>query len=65
MAEQYGHPLVARFSDAGVSRSIQERPGLMEMFDFISVRREAGFMIVNEPERLTAGIAQRAEIVEV
>jgi hypothetical protein len=65
LAEQHGHPLVARFSDAGVSRSIQERPGLMEMFDFISAHREVGFIIVNELERLTAGIAQRAEVVEV
>lgn len=64
LAEQYGHPLVARFSDAGISRTVQDRPGLMAMFDYIGKHPEVGFIIVNELERLTAGIAQRAEVVE-
>lgn len=65
VADQYGHVVVARFSDAGVSRTIQERPGLMAMFEYVAEHHEVGFIIVNELERLTAGIAQRAEVVEV
>jgi len=65
LAEQYGRPLVERFSDAGVSRTIQGRPGLLAMFEYVGTHREVGFIIVNELERLTAGIAQRAEVVEV
>lgn len=64
-AEHYDHPIVERFFDAGVSPTIQDRPGLIEMFDYIRAHREVGFVIVNELERLTAGIAQRAEVVEI
>ncbi len=65
LADLYGNPIVAGFSDAGVSRTIQDRPGLMEMFEFIRAHHEVGFIIVNELERLTAGVAQRAEVVDV
>ena len=55
----------AWFEDAGVSRSLSDRDGLMAGFRYLEEHREVRFIVVNELERLTAGVAQRAKVVEL
>lgn len=57
--------IVASFKDEAVSRSINDRPGLLEMFEYLEVHPEIGFVVVNELERLTAGVSQRAEVAAI
>lgn len=57
--------LLKQFSDEGLSRTINDRPGLMDMFAFIEAHPEVGYIIVNELERLTYGISQRAEVTKI
>lgn len=57
--------LVKEFSDEAVSRSISDRPGLMEMFEYLRTHPEVGFIIVNELERLTGSMHQRLEITKL
>jgi DNA invertase Pin-like site-specific DNA recombinase len=57
--------IVKRFTDEGVSRSLRERPGLQEMFAYLEETPEVGFIIVNELERLTAGVSQRDDVVRL
>lgn len=64
-ADDAGVDVVESFSDAAVSRSINDRPDLLRMFAYLEEHPEVGFIIVNELERLTAGIAQRAIVVEM
>jgi DNA invertase Pin-like site-specific DNA recombinase len=57
--------IVKRFTDEGLSRSLRERPGLQEMFAFLEQTPEVGYIVVNELERLTAGVSQRDEVVRL
>lgn len=65
LALDEGVTIVASFSDAAVSRSIQDRPGLLEMFAYVDRHPEVGYIIVNELERLTAGVEQRAQVTKL
>jgi DNA invertase Pin-like site-specific DNA recombinase len=65
VAAEAGVRLVAWFSDAAVSRSLADREGLAEAFAYLEANREVRFVVVNELERLTAGVAQRAKVVEL
>jgi DNA invertase Pin-like site-specific DNA recombinase len=57
--------IVKRFTDEGLSRSLRERPGLQEMFAYLEQTPEVGFIVVNELERLTAGVSQRDEVIRI
>lgn len=65
IASDHGVRIVARFDDAGLSRSLAERPGLVEAFAYLEEHPDVRFVVVNELERLTAGVAQRARVVEL
>ena len=65
VAADAGVRLVAWFSDAAVSRSLSDRPGLQDAFAYLEEHREVRFVVANELERLTAGVAQRAKVVEL
>lgn len=65
LADEDGIVLVARFEDEGLSRSLSERQGLVAMFDYIQSHPNVRYIIVNELERLTAGVGQRAEVVRL
>lgn len=65
VAAEAGVRLVAWFSDAAVSRSLADREGLQAAFAYLEEHREVRFVVVNELERLTAGVAQRAKVVEL
>lgn len=54
--------VVASFHDEGLSRSLSERPDLMSAFEYLETHRNVRYLIVNELERLTAGIGQRQKI---
>jgi DNA invertase Pin-like site-specific DNA recombinase len=62
IAAEEGIKIVASFKDEGLSRSLAERPGLMEVFQYFEANPQVGFLIVNELERLTAGVGQRQAI---
>lgn len=57
--------LVRHFKDEGISRSISDRPGLRELFAYLEDHPEVGFLVVNELERMTAGVNQRQEIIRI
>lgn len=62
IAADHGVTLLATFTDEGVSRTLADRPGLREVFDYLETNREARFLVVNELERITAGVGQRQQI---
>ena len=55
--------LVRSFADPDVSRDLSDRPGLTEMVEYLEAHPEVGFIVVNELDRLTAGVSQRSQIV--
>lgn len=62
VAGEHGLTIDRRFSDEETSRSRSDRVGLMAMFAALKERPEVGFIVVNELERMTAGVGQRATI---
>lgn len=65
IGEDEGIEVVEHFKDEGVSRSVGDRPGLLAMLAYLEAHPEVGYIIVNELERLTSGIEQRAEITRL
>jgi hypothetical protein len=65
VAADFDVKIVDYFRDEAISRSIQERPGLMAMLIYLEAHPEVGFIVINELERLTAGVSQRGEITEI
>ena len=65
IAADHGISLLATFTDEGVSRTLADRPGLREVFGYLEANREVRFLIVNELERITAGVGQRQEITSL
>lgn len=65
IAEEAGGSIVRHFNDEGIPRSLSERPGLLEMFEYVEQHTEIKFVVVNELERLTAGISQRAKVTSM
>ena len=65
IAADHGVALLATFTDEGVSRTLADRPGLREVFDYLEANREVRFLVVNELERITAGVGQRQQITSV
>lgn len=55
----------ASFHDEGLSRSLSERPGLLALFDYLEEHPNVRYLMVNELERLTAGIGQRQQITSL
>lgn len=64
-ADEFGCRIVKRFGDEAKSRSIDDRAGLLEMFAYLEAHPEVGCIVVNELERLTSGIMQRAKVIEL
>lgn len=65
VADDEGVRIVARFADEGLSRSLAERPDLMKLFAHLESHPEVGFIVINELERLTAGLGQRMKVIEL
>ncbi|GAB4002329.1 recombinase family protein [Nocardioides ultimimeridianus] len=65
VAADHGIALLETFTDEGVSRTLADRPGLRELFAYLEANREVRFVVVNELERLTAGVGQRQEITSL
>lgn len=65
VAEEFGVRVVKRFSDRAVSRSVDDRDEMEAMFAYLEAHPEVGCIVVNELERLTAGITQRARVTEL
>ncbi|MFE6648280.1 recombinase family protein [Nocardioides sp. NPDC057772] len=65
VASEHDIVLVHSFADEGVSRSFADRPGLQELFDYLETHRDVHYLVVNELERLTAGVGQRQQITTV
>lgn len=65
IAADHGVTLLETFTDEGVSRTLADRPGLRELFDCLEARREVRFLVVNELERITAGVGQRQQITSL
>lgn len=65
LAAEEGIRIVDRFTDEGLSRSLSDRPGLRSLFAFLEANPDVGYIIVNELERMTAGINQRQEITRI
>lgn len=65
LADENDIELVASFSDEGLSRSLSDRPGLVDLFQYLEAHPDVQFVIVNELERLTAGIEQRHQVVSL
>lgn len=65
LADEHGIEIVASFHDEGLSRTLNERPGLLDGFDFLETHPKVRFIIVNELERMTAGIDQRAQVTRL
>ena len=63
VAAEAGVTVVEAFSDPDTSRDLSSRPGLTEMVEHLETHPEVGFIVVNELERLTAGVSQRSQIV--
>jgi DNA invertase Pin-like site-specific DNA recombinase len=63
VAADNGVQLVKAFADPDVSRDLSDRPGLNEMIEYLETHEEVGYIVVNELERLTAGVSQRSQIV--
>ena len=62
IAADHGIALKETFTDEGVSRTLADRPGLRKLFDYLEANREVRFLVVNELERITAGVGQRQQI---
>lgn len=65
VAEDAGVALVRHFKDESLSRSLSDRPGLLNLFAYLETHPEVGFIVVNELERLTAGIDQRHQVTRL
>ena len=65
IAADHGVTLLETFTDEGVSRTLADRPGLQELFDYLEARRDVRFLVVNELERITAGVGQRQKITSL
>lgn len=65
VASEHDIVLVHSLADEGVSRSLADRPGLQELFDYLEANRDVHYLVVNELERLTAGVGQRQQITTV
>lgn len=65
IAADHGVTLLETFTDEGVSRTLADRPGLRELFDCLEARREVRVLVVNELERITAGVGQRQQITSL
>lgn len=65
IAEEAGGRIEQHFSDEGIPRSLADRPGLLQMFDYVEQHEEIKYVVVNELERLTAGISQRAKVTSM
>jgi DNA invertase Pin-like site-specific DNA recombinase len=65
IARDHGIVLKETFTDEGVSRTLADRPGLREVFDYLEANREVRYLVVNELERITAGVGQRQKITEL
>lgn len=57
--------LLETFTDEGVSRTLADRPGLQRLFDYLESHRDVRFLVVNELERITAGVGQRQKITSL
>lgn len=62
IAADYGIKLLETFTDEGVSRTLADRPGLRKVFEYLEANRDVRDLIVNELERITAGVGQRQHI---
>jgi hypothetical protein len=60
-----GVQILKSFYDEGLSRSLSERPGLQEMFTYLEEHPEVGYIVVNELERMTAGVNQRQTVTRL
>jgi len=65
IAADHGVRLLETFTDEGVSRTLADRPGLQELFDYLEANRQVRFLVVNELERITAGVGQRQKITSL
>lgn len=65
IASDHGVLMLETFTDEGVSRTLADRPGLRELFDYLEAHREVRFLVVNELERITAGVGQRQQITSL
>ena len=65
VAAEHDIRLVKSFDDPAVSRTLGDRKGLLELFAHLETNREVRFIVVNELERLTAGVTQRSRVVEL
>ncbi|WP_344113126.1 recombinase family protein [Nocardioides humi] len=65
IAADHGITVLETFTDEGVSRTLADRPGLQELFDHLESHREVRFLVVNELERITAGVGQRQKITSL
>jgi len=65
IAADHGIKLLETFTDEGVSRTLADRPGLQELFDYLETHRDARFLVVNELERITSGVGQRQKITSL
>jgi len=60
-----GVTILKTFYDEGMSRSLSDRPGLQDMFAYLESHPEVGYIVVNELERMTAGVDQRQTITRL
>lgn len=65
IAAEEGVTIVRSFGDEGISRSLSDRPGLRDLFAYLEGHPEVGFIVVNELERMTAGINQRQDVTRI
>src|SRR5580765_2301105 len=65
IAADHGITVLETFTDEGVSRTLADRSGLQELFDYVESHREVRFLVVNELERITAGVGQRQKITSL
>lgn len=65
VAEEEGVTIVEWFQDRAVSRTVDDRDGLQELFAYLEAHPEVEYIVINELERLTSGIAQRAKVIEI
>jgi site-specific DNA recombinase len=65
IAADHAVTLLETFTDEGVSRTLADRPGLRELFDHLEAHLEVRFLVVNELERITAGVGQRQQITSL
>lgn len=65
VAAEHDIRLVKSFDDPAVSRTLADRNGLLELFDYLEGNREVRYIVVNELERLTAGVTQRSRVVKL